>query len=308
MLAGRERRRFFLFCILPYVAAMALFLCWRWNSYHDLLPNTFYSKTGGGLGKYLNGIKYLLSSVGLLFTPILPLFFLAVFKGWKRNKLMILALCFMLVEGIFVIYSGGDWMPGARFLIPIVPIVIVAAMIGFSYLEPLLEKWSVSSPQFAAAVIGIALAWTFAGRVTIRAEAKPLPTGFSSLTGHHLADHQLAADWLALHAKDSATFACGEAGLIGYVNSGLRILDLNGLIDRHIAQMRKDRKPYDVDYVLNKKPDFILLYGVGGADDQLKNNQISTDYNAALLMSPRFLSAYHFVVHLVNFDIYAVNQ
>jgi hypothetical protein len=51
-----------------------------------------------------------------------------------------------------------------------------------------------------------------------------------------------------------------EAGIIPYY-SGLRFLDMVGIVDAHIAR-RKGRLHFkhDVNYVLERRPDYILLY------------------------------------------------
>ena len=204
-------------------------------------------------------------------------------------------------------------MPAARFAIPIAPLLYILAIIGCVNILQIFSETAIThfitKPRFILLmIVCIVFSWSFAGRVTIRGETKTMQTGFSNSTGHTLLFHQLTAEWLHANTPDSGTFAAGEAGLIGYLNPQLRILDLNGLMDRYIASMRKAGKPFDVEYVLNRKPNYILLYGIASAESQLKNNQPSTDYNTAFTQSTHFLTTYHLVKRVGDFDIYLRNN
>ncbi len=94
--------------------------------FHELVPNTFYAKpVSRELGK---GLEYLVTSLrasGLMYA--LPLAVLGLF-GRLRQKLLLAWAA--LSGGVFVLYSGGDWMPHARFLSLFMPAVGVLSVLG----------------------------------------------------------------------------------------------------------------------------------------------------------------------------------
>jgi hypothetical protein len=79
----------------------------------------------------------------------------------------------------------------------------------------------------------------------------------------------LAAQWLQEHAPADAVVASTPAGSIGY-HMNLRVIDMLGLNDVHIAHVRSDglgtgragHEKGDGKYVLARSPDYILLGNV----------------------------------------------
>ncbi len=115
---------------MPIIFIFGAFLIWRWQTYHALLPNTFTAKTGSAAGGLFLGTKYYLASVASTLGPLLILIgfgFLWFRSEWRK---LVLLLSFILSTTIFTIYAGGDWMPAARFLIPVVPLLILIAIRG----------------------------------------------------------------------------------------------------------------------------------------------------------------------------------
>jgi arabinofuranosyltransferase len=308
LLPGTERKIFIISSVCPYILVMAIFLWWRWNTYHDLLPNSFYAKTGGGIGGYINGAKYFLGAIGNIAAPILFLIPFAFGKEWKKNNFFILINMMLVSAGIFILLSTGDWMPGARFVIPVAPIIFLLGIIGVAQLVNVLQKsgYEISRYSFIVVVILIVFSWTFAGRVTLRGETRSLITGFLSTPGHSLSYHQQTGEWLKMHSKDSEIFAAGEAGIIGYLNPNLYLVDLNGLMDKHIASLRKQGKPFDPEYLLDKKPRYILLYGESQLAE-LTGHQLSGNYTSMLGINSRFKLEYHLVSTIGYFNIYERN-
>jgi len=105
------------------------------------------------------------------------------------------------------------------------------------------------------------------------------------------------AEFLKRDLKKNAVIAVNAAGVIPYY-SGLRTIDMLGLNCRHIARNgRRDRTlPYghqagDGDWVLDQRPDVIMLGGIGSKEpgefvsdqDIYKNNEFKRLYNARYL-------------------------
>ncbi len=302
----REEKREILFVSIPVLLTFIVFLVWRWNTYQELVPNTFFAKTGGGLLSYVKGIKYSIAGFGsicslcLLFTPF-------AYIKLKEYHSLILLLFSLVASMIFVIiFSAGDWMPGFRFIVPVIPLLIVLTVIGIRGIyDRYFTGKNIPLSLVTLCLFVLLLGNVFANRALIRAQAPTIGGAFFSAAGHLLPSHLLVSNWLKEHSDSTTLFACGEAGIIGYENQHLRMIDLNGLMDKHIAHLRKEGKSFDVDYVLDKKPKFILLH-YGKMDARERNPVVeSTDYYEMIPQSSRFSREYQLVYSSSVFDVYA---
>ncbi|WP_031566655.1 hypothetical protein [Legionella wadsworthii] len=105
-------------------------IIFRWSYYHELLANTALNKLHPGLHSIIEGIKYLLKfnqDSGYL---ILPLALIGIFNPNLAQKLRFTLLMFVIGQLIFIMVSGGDFMYGFRFIIPILPILCVLTTSG----------------------------------------------------------------------------------------------------------------------------------------------------------------------------------
>ncbi len=299
-----SRNKYVLMVSIPVVLVYAGFLLWRWNTYHDIFPNTYYAKTGGGLRSYFFGIKYAVAGFGSISALILVFAPLALFIYKSYKDAVTLTLSVVLALTFFMIYASGDWMPGFRFVVPSLPLLIILALIGVKGV--IVNVGRIKSYRVAfAAVIGVsAVGSIFGGRTLIRAEAPNLGSAFYISDGHLLPSHKLVANWLLKHSDSTTLFACGEAGLIGYMNQKLRMIDLNGLMDKHIAHDRKDRKPFDVEYVLDQHPKYILLHGSHQEGRERFDMPKSNDYFGMMSNSQRLRDEYQIVYKCTSFDVY----
>lgn len=127
---------------LPLVAVMIPYAVWKLLYYGDLLPNTYYAKSAGGL-RYMQGFVYLWmyvkgypTSLFLLLVPLAawklkgnsgnPLKRIRQIVSEPRGALLFLGASSL---GIYILFFvarvGGDFMY-ARFLIPLVPIAFLS--------------------------------------------------------------------------------------------------------------------------------------------------------------------------------------
>lgn len=289
---------------ISVVLVYAGFLLWRWNTYHDIFPNTYYAKTGGGLTSYFFGIKYAVAGFGSISALILVFAPLAIFLIKRYRNIIVLTASIVFALTFFMIYSSGDWMPGFRFVVPTIPLLIVLALIGIKAVITSSDRIFTYKVSIAV-VIGLSVIGSmFAGRTLIRAMAPTLGSAFYMADGHLMPSHKLVAAWLHEHSDSTTLFACGEAGLIGYMNQKLRMIDLNGLMDKHIAHDRKDQKPFDVEYVLDQHPKYILLHGSQLEGRERFDLARSTDYFGMMSNSPRLHNEYQIVYKCTSFDVY----
>ena len=289
--------------ILTYIA----FYIWRFSYFGQWLPNTFYAKAGGGVAKYIEGARYLLlnSSKLLWGNPILLIFPLLPFLGKTGAgiRLNFLGLA-VAAQGAFVLFAGGDWMPGARFLIPAMPFVALLLPEGLTAIKN--RSNSISADLFTglakSMVIMIILSTTIIHLYNAK-QVRHDVSGFKKYDGeNYFKDHHFQiATWLKQNGSSKDLVALGEAGLIPYLTD-MPALDLFGLMDPHLARLPGLRhNKIDTDYVFKKKPRFIVLGGC-----KILNDGITSDfeYARAILKDSRLHKFYDGVFVYHTFLIY----
>jgi arabinofuranosyltransferase len=113
----------------PFLLLYVPYFLWRWHYYGDLLPNTYYAKSGG-MTYFSQGIFYVvLSAFGSGMAALLPL---GVWAMWRRPRQLLtrFALLGVLPYLFYVAKVGGDFMLG-RLLVPVLPFVALLAEQGF---------------------------------------------------------------------------------------------------------------------------------------------------------------------------------
>lgn len=261
---------------LPYTA-------WRIYYYGSLLPNTYYAKMGGGLYKYLAGLLYamdFISSAGSF--PVFLLAFLPLLRRdgltFRRTAIWFVVICYW----IFAISSGGDWMPNHRFFIPILPLMIVIALEGAVELFALLGGWQITARMEESyhriakgiALVALALLLVVAhpvayfidfGQLLVATKRAPI-TYFKQRVKEFLSPPPEVVEVAALGQRmrenlpADSTIALEDIGMIPYY-SGFKTIDAFGLTDPHIAHLPGlMHQKYDIDYILSREPDYILLH------------------------------------------------
>ncbi len=307
-LSRHERSRFFLGTILPFAIGFGLFLLWRWMTYHDLLPNTFYAKTFGGWTRLLLAVKYTFSAFGFIAGPAILFFVLPIiqFKAQKKEVRFLVAMTALTI--IFVLYSSGDAMPGYRFFIPVSGYIGIICAKGFEMsFNALTRLGYLPKISFAAASLIITLligVRTFEDRTHIRGTQPDMASGFKVQTGVSLPEHIVIAEWVATNAPGRVHIATGEAGIIGYRNLDMVLLDCNGLMDKNIARARKNLATIPINTILDQKPEYVILPGIVQKDIHLIDASAVVYYTGAFLASTRFKQEYKLCFQYFSFGVY----
>jgi hypothetical protein len=258
-----ELKRGALAVVLPIalLAASRLWLYGRW------LPNTFAAKPSTLLSHPAGAWAYLVdacASVGLVLAAALIAAALLALHSRSTRRTTSALLLPLLLLALFSLYSGGDWMPHGRFMLPALPALAVAAALGVGQLA---ERAPV------AAIVTGALA-LYQGYGTI--------AFYAALDGNRDYDHALRSDnnvamaqWMARHLPSGRTVLSDEIGAIG-LYSGLVVMDLWGLTDPEVAAMLAERgfNPYNsptgtderrevldaiAKVMLARKPDYLTI-------------------------------------------------
>ena len=256
--------------IISFLVLFAPYFAWRWQYYGDLLPNTFYAKTGGGAQQWLRGLDYavdfalIFGGPLLLFAAAAPL---AAFADRSSRNQWHAALTtptgylwlICTAYTAYIISIGGDHFPGERFFAPIIPLLAILIVTGLSALT--LSALARRAPRlaYATATVAVAIAaWLGLNR----GEALEQRVIGNDESVWIWADLGL---WLNRNTPPDASVAAAGIGAIAYY-SQRETIDLHGLTDRHIARVAVEgmgsgpagHEKRDPEYVLNvRKPTYI---------------------------------------------------
>jgi arabinofuranosyltransferase len=279
------------------LARLALFgimvgahLLWRHSYYGSWLPATYYAKTGALLPRLQAGLLYVAE---FLIGP--GLFLVAAYLLALRQRNEQLGRLLWLCGGYtaVIIWEGGDWMPGLRFWVPILPLLylILAETLvgGYHRLRGSGQTQRRSVDGVGLAILGgfyLALSVGYTGIIWWYTDSRA--------RGYEQSHHALAT-WLRENAPADASAALMDIGIVGYY-SQLRIIDLAGLTETHIAHSPGafQEKIYDPAYILDQQPQYIVLVSTDG-------NQVPDfPIDLRIYQSPFFQASYDFVLRLAH--------
>jgi hypothetical protein len=278
----------YLVIVLPHLA-------FRRSYYGDWLPNTFYQKTSGVPAEmHSNGVAYLRLAahdfgwaagvLGLgVMTPAAP-----ALSGESVDAVRLRRACLWLLRLnvlavlAFIVWVGGDFQAGYRFMVPALPLALVLVVAAASQWVAVLIARFRSSParvslaRWVGAVAGGLLfigygAQQYALRGIIEEGRRP---GDSGIEVEELKWTRIYAQrwvalgrWIAERSQPGDWMAIGAAGATPYY-AGLNNLDLYGLCDRYVARYGTvlGSKPghqrwAPKEYVAERRPTFLFYSG-----------------------------------------------
>ena len=282
-------RRHLLAAIAVFAAGFAVYTLWRLATFGTMIPNTVSAKVGGSpVRSAVAGIKY---TAAYFLAPPLVLLGLAVWGAWKdrsHRPLFLIGGTWVGLQILFTILVGGDWMPGMRFLVPMLPVLCVLAAIGLYRLP----RW----------------AWVAVPAVLIL--AAPIHARFEAIQGWRPLEWARRNAWdpevpgrraliieqplrmgrdIAAIVPTGETIALTEAGAVPWV-ADRPVIDMLGLVDAEIAQVGGAlHEAFDAQSVLRREPDWILL-GVVEPEPGTMTGVWPPDQQ--ILLAPGFQSAY----------------
>jgi arabinofuranosyltransferase len=258
---GPDRARRTAWLAGPFLAVLAIHLAWRVPYYGDWLPNTYHAKVGGGSAALIaRGLAYLAEYArdqGGLLVCLLPL----AGAGWRRDRAWWSVAAVLAAQAAAVVYVGGDGLPMYRFVVPLVPLWAALA-------AALVHDVAVRLP---ARPLRLALA-VAVGAVTISeltpSSWSPQYQLYRTQQSYEIPAWTAVGRWLREHAAATDSVACVPIGAVGYY-SGLPVIDMLGLTDRHIAHRDlptghgwAGHEKHDGPYVLSRRPTYLLLGNV----------------------------------------------
>lgn len=245
-----------------FAIVFAPYDAWRSAYYGHPLANTYYAKVGSGLAQYNRGLDYVLSFLQQSGGWLLLLVPVAIAASPARR--IDLAYLLTLVVGwlAYTAYVGGDSLLLFRFVAPILPLyyaliaVSAATLLTSMRLERAPPRLALEAGIAAAvlALVAFTMHPTSTNAVPIRAERRAVD------------DRADIGRWLRDNTPETASVAAVPVGAIGY-ESRRTIIDMLGITDEHIAHrdvsigdFAAGHEKYDSGYVLDRKPDIIILF------------------------------------------------
>lgn len=125
--------------LLSTALSAALVSAWRHYYFHAWLPQPVTAKHNDNIfTNLLNGANYLAHGGNSFITLAIMLAGLScgllAFLFWKhRHRTQIISGCVLAITQIaFIMATGGDWMDAARFLLPVLPALLLSVVLFFA--------------------------------------------------------------------------------------------------------------------------------------------------------------------------------
>lgn len=237
------------------------YFIWRYQYFGFLLPNTYYVKAAGLRGEAIaRGLSYL--HYFLVDRGYVPLLALGAVIG-IRDRIVGPLLAWGVLYTGYVVYVGGDFYPGHRFFVVLIPFAALLAAYSLGRVASFLgSHW----PSARLPVWGV---WTIAavlvGLMTVRGlQLGPVRSEIGRW-GSEVARVRAFMEWLGDQAPPGATIVAGDIGATGFY-ARLHVYDVFGIIDPVVAHQDQGRlgegkpgheKRADVEYLLAKEPTYV---------------------------------------------------
>jgi hypothetical protein len=287
--------------LLVFLAPYLVYFSWRYFYFgHNFFPNSAYAKVDLGWAGLREGLFYLWSFLKWGNLPLVALLGLGAYGLARRpGHLLAAPAIFIGFYLLFILAVGGDWMPDFRFFVHLMPLFIALAILGMADLEsprpdPAVPAWRRYLPAKLAvlAMLGLSL---------FRYGAYELKPSYDKDWHRHQGQFYLGMSrWVLRHVWRSETVAAGDIGYLGYFSDVDRIVDSNGLVDRHLAQRPGLASlTADLDYLFEQNPYCIvvMLHRYPGGEEL---GHSETD--RALLADPRLPERFRFRTELFGWD------
>jgi len=247
--------------VLPAVLILGAWFAWKLGYYGELLPNTFYAKTGGlSFNAIYNGIFYLYKFAHSYLLIPFAILFLFYLPRLARLPVLRILIAMTGIWLLYIIYVGGDFME-FRFLVPIIPFIMLLITV-------LIALIGVKEVKYALVILLLAGSFHHQQTFTFINGIEPVDI----LEGHLT---KPAENWVGTGKTLAVLFpgrdepvviAVSAAGAIPYY-SQLPTVDVLGLNDKWIARQgitaskrAGHQKRPTLDYLLQREVTLVIAY------------------------------------------------
>lgn len=254
--------------VFIYLSVMSLYILFRLIYYGYPFPNTFYAKTEFNLEFLKRGWNYLTEFVqdyfmyGFMFVPIAFLFNKKYFE-----KETITLLLFSVIYILLIVLIGGDVLPTGRFFLPILPLIYI---LFISSINQIIQNYS--QERWMKYFYGIMIIVLVIFSTSNYKMQKPKMLEKRAYEIGLVSKMKIYADWVSKkYDNKNSVVALSTIGAFSFYSNSI-VIDLVGLTDEYIAHHPKviegineelpvlwKERHYNADYVLSRKPDFIIF-------------------------------------------------
>jgi hypothetical protein len=257
---------------LCWLLPFAGYFAWHYAYYGFPFPNTYYVKLGGEIDAWARGFVYVRDFFEVRwYLPLLGVF--AIVRS--RDRTVRTLLLYLPAHTLYVVYVGGDFMPGHRFFVPELPLFGLLLASGADQLfsldgRELSRRFLLRVGLGRVYVAGFVSAAVIAGFALLavrQREGGAIETAIRMWRDDHSRQRQLMR-FLKERVAPGSTFATCLIGHTGFLGD-FRVIDTCAIIDPVIAHREVPNfgrgqpgheKTAPVDYILAKKPDYIGVY------------------------------------------------
>lgn len=224
---------------LPFVIIYGVYFLWRWHYFGMFLPNTFYAKVKFSFIFIKN--KFIKKASVLHYISPLMLLALSNFLSGERSRRFRQMAFFTILTALLSILPYRDWMPGFRYVLPALPLLIIMASIS------LVRIGRSDKLKFIGALVLMIIVSFY------------LLTGNIFLRGANVSMCEAQKEvglWLKDVTPENSSLATYDLGALSYYSEIPMIYDTHaeGILSTHTTQ-----EGYDIDYILDEEPTFFYL-------------------------------------------------
>ena len=255
-----------------YSVLVLSYLLFSYFYYGNFLPNTFYAKTGFDWFHLKRGVKYFTDyfsqAYAIVFLAV-PVVYYLIKK--KKNYTQTLLLTVTLVFIFYNVLIGGDVLPMGRFFLP--PSALGVLLFVLMLKELAFLFFNKSSVLYTSVIVAVVVLVSFVVIESYDARQAEAQNwrGFERGLVFKMKEY---ARWIKKRQKETKrkfTVALSTIGAFSYYSDAI-VVDMIGLTDSYIAHHPKElqgiderisvlwrERHYNAEYVLSRKPDFILF-------------------------------------------------
>jgi arabinofuranosyltransferase len=260
--------------VLGFELIFTPYFIWHLKYFGVLFPNSYYAKVGGGIYQFKGGVAYLFIHGKKLFNKgwylLIPIMAFFVFEKKSYKHLFLLGLT--IISVLITVLDGGDHFDYARFLIPILPLLLIPLPSSLKKVYTFFKN-KINYTLFCFLIPIIILIVNIRNPMYtefIFKPKKPLAVANNNLEKGYNWQIGFIKMGKALDSisKPGETIAVIPVGAIGYF-SRIKVLDMAGIlnsdiarepfVEKYIKNWRPGHNKGDGYYILAHKPEYIQL-------------------------------------------------
>lgn len=278
--------------------------------YGHLLPNTVGAKVSGyDPARVKAGIEYLLSrpcfQVCALGLASIPYLLITCCCLWKRDirrliapqcmSVLIPAIILSVVQAAFIVQTGGDWMPAARFISHLAPVYALLTVSAWA-----LAFHALRLANFKYRFVQIVIVFSILPVLARHVYTAPAAFTHEHAIAKWINDNSERAivpivEYIQKNASTEDVIACSDVGRVGYFFKG-KVFDWWGLASPEVVRRGEQLGKIKANTVLEVNPRYVVLYSgtpnLSPTEGLIGFGGMSTPF----MESPEFLAKYRQVL------------